>query len=532
MPSFPYEYKVVVWDIQTGVVVKDFMVDALVPNKITFCGNQTTVVASNYKTLHMYDILKGVQLSKVLLPSHARNVRTHWGHGDSLLFATSFEIDGKIMIDIRDPQPASSPPFPVTESFLLQPHEGYFSFSPVSFHASFFATREAVILNVRDLEILLRIDGTTAPNHKESQCFSPDGRFFAYVTRADEICVWKNTSTGYIPWSTFMHQFPGLQGFAFSPSAISILSWGGGGIGLLDNHLRPPSPQKNRHPQNTWHSITAGTHLVAYSADGTRIATARPHQHLVKILDPLLDTTQRYIHTFMGIRDIKIFDNVLFVADGNRLASWDLGVGGTGRDAHGVWRATLGGNLGTGWFKLSNNCSQIVMVTERTVFLYDIKTQKTLNECTIRHLTRDFFDKPTMDNIWDFRFSPDGRQLWFLLGETPVRASDPSHCATLHTTKDWRSAEVTWEFLEDIWSQDSCFPPPGYRIRLGSGWVEGPGDKKLLWLPPSWRTESMIEAMWNGNFLALVSYCHPEPIIIEFRPRPPPHSRSAHSSNP
>ena len=540
--SFQDRYKVVVWDIQTGVVIKDFRIGTTIPEEIAFCGNQIIVLISGSgKTLRVYDVLRGVQLSEeALLPSHARYARSYWGHGDSILLATSFEINGKITINIRDLQPTSSLPFPViesfllqptsclpfpvNESFLLQPHEGEISFSPVSFHASFHTNHGVIILNVRDLKILLEMGGSAGQNYAKSLCFSPDGHFFAYRTQAEVIHVWKNKSTSYVPWSNFALQFPGLNGFAFSPSAISILSWGSYGIELLDNHLRPPPPEGARHDRKT------GAHLVAYSADGTSIATARSRESVITILDPLLDTPQRYINTNMRILEIKIFDNVLFVADENELVSWDLGVGGTGRDAHGVRRGTLDGILGTGLFKISNDCSQIAIVTEMAVFLYDIKTKRILNECKIEHVT---LDQPTTDYIWDIRFSPDGHQLRFLLGEIPIGASGPCYCATLLTTKDWRSAEVTREFLEDGWSRDSRFPPPGYRTRVGSGWVEGPGGRKLLWLPPHWRTRRMTETMWDGNFLALVDERHPGPIIIEFQPQPLlPHSCSAHSSNP
>jgi len=310
------------------------MIDIRYFREIVFCGNQTVVIMGHFKAFYVYDVLKGVQLSEVLLPSHAHNARTHWGHGDSLLLATSFEIGGKITIDIQDLQPTSSPPFPATESFLLPPHDGAFSFSPVSFHASFSATREVVILNVRDLEILLRAEEIVDPGHAEPGRFSPDGCFFAYM-RVDRICVWKNTSTGYVPWSNFVTQFPWLRNFAFSPSAISILSWTNYGMELLDNHFRPPSPKNTRHRHGT------GVHLVAYSADGTHIATAWTLEGVVTILDPLLDTPQQYINTNMRILEIKIFDNVLFVVGEHELVSWGLGVGGMGRDAHSVRRATI-----------------------------------------------------------------------------------------------------------------------------------------------------------------------------------------------
>jgi len=486
------------------------MIDTNGLEKIAFCGNQTIVlIPACCETIHVYDVLKGVQLYEVLLPPHGHDLRTHWGHGDSLLFSTSYKTDGRITITTQELQPTSIPPFLATESFLLPSHDGAFSFSPVSFHASFLTTRKVIILDVRDLGTLLRIEETTGQHVEESGCFSPDGRFFAYMTSTDEIHVWKNMSTVYVPWSNFVPQFLGFRGFAFSPSAISILSWGNCGIELLDNHLRPPSPKNTRHRRTT------GAHLVAYSADGTRIATARSHDGVVTVLDPLLDTPQRHINTNMQILEIKIFDNVLFVADKHELVSWDLGVGRTGRDAHGVKRMTLDGILWTGWCKLSKDCSQIAVVTERMVSLYDIKTREILNECM---MGQGFLEGCWMEDIWNMRFSPDGSQLWFSLGSP--WATGPHYCAMLHITEDWRSAEATGGLLEDGWSQDSRFPPPGYRIRLGAGWVEGPGGRRLLWLPPNWRTMHMAEAMWDGNFLALVDSRHPEPIIIEFRPEP------------
>jgi len=184
-------------------------------------------------------------------------------------------------------------------------------------------------------------------------------------------------------------------------------------------------------------------------------------------------------------------------------------------------------NVGAGQFRLSNDCSQIAVAAGRKVSLYDIKTQEILNECTMEDMDEG--------DIWDIRFSPDGRQLWLLLNR---RFGGP-YCTTLHTTKDWRSPEVTEGLLEkteglleDGWSLDSRFPPPGYRTRVGSGWVEGPGGRRLLWLPPNWRTGHMTEAVWDGNFLALVDERHPEPIIIEFRSQPLlPCSCPTHSSN-
>jgi len=208
---------------------------------IAFYGNQTIIIVSGYsKILRTYDIVRGTQLSEGNLRLGANKPLIHWIHGESLLFATSFETDEGIVINIQDLQPTSNPPFPVVESFLVPSRGGVFSFSPVSFHASFLTNKEVIVLDVLDTRTLLHVE-TPA----RFECFSPDGRFFAHATWEYGTCVWKNTSAGYIPWSTLKPQFAS-DGLAFSPTVTSVLSIMEG-IQLLDNHLRPPPPDKIRH---------------------------------------------------------------------------------------------------------------------------------------------------------------------------------------------------------------------------------------------------------------------------------------------
>ena len=77
---------------------------------------------------------------------------------------------------------------------------------------------------------------------------------------------------------------------------------------------------------------------------------------------------------------------------------------------------------------------------------------------------------------------------------------------------------VAVESLKGEWSWDDIFRSPDEHRIIGSGseWVSGSRDK-VLWLPPSWRTNRGLEARWDGKVLALVDGHHPEPIIIEFK---------------
>jgi hypothetical protein len=119
-------------------------------------------------------------------------------------------------------------------------------------------------------------------------CFSPDGRFFACDTGAGDYCLEEHTrrlrDLEY-PQTTIT-----IQGFSFSPSGTSILSWGPEGTQLLDhdNHLSSP-------PRQDWfRSSTYRKHLVAYSEDRTHIVTARQEDSVVTILDTLSGTPQRF----------------------------------------------------------------------------------------------------------------------------------------------------------------------------------------------------------------------------------------------
>ena len=476
---------------------------------IAFYGNQAVILVSGYsKILRTYDVVRGTQISEGNLPLGTNELLIHWVDGESLLFATSFETGEGIVINIQDLQPTSNPPFPVVESFLVPSRGGVSSFSPVSFHASFL-TDEVVVLDVRDTRVLLHVEIKAQFGH-----FSPDGRFFVYATPEYGTCVWKNTSSGYEPWSTLGPRID--CGLAFSPTGTSILSWSMKEIQLFDNHLRPPPPNKIKYRQDG-----DGVHLVAYSADGTHIAAARSGGDLVMIFDPLLDTP-RSISTNMRIRDIKIFNNAIFVMDDYELVSWDLEAG---RDSHCVRRGLYGlvavyTHLVVTRFTLSNDCSQVAITTPHTIFLYGITAQQLLGKFTIAIMAQGITEVCSEIKIWDVQFSPDGHQLWFILGKYHSEQHRPLYCATLYITEGRCFTEVTKEPLENGWSQDSCFPPPGYRIRLGSRWIEDSEGGKLFWLPPNWRTANIMDAKWNGDFLALVGRFHPEPLIIKFQPRP------------
>ena len=496
-----------IWDIQTGVSIKS--VDTGISGKIAFHGDQRTFTLVGSNEVYTYDGFKGIQQCQVkLLPSPLNQQGAYWVHKDTLQLATSSEANGKLMINIQELQPTSDPPLPVIQSFPIPPQCGIFSFSPISFHASFVTENEAVILNVQDSKILLSTQ-ITHQFHTQSSHFSPDGHFFACGTSEGGICIWKNTPASYIPWSTLQPRFP-FKKFSFSPTTISILAWGPTGIQLLhpEHSTNPQSPNETK--SNSQHE----NHLVACSTDGKHIVIAQQKDSVVIVLDPLLGIPLWSICVGVVIQDIKVVDNILFVADGYSLFSLSLGAGEIGCHTS---RATVYDNIAiphnVDKFVLSNDCSHIAFSVGRTVFLYDIQAQAIV----VEH---------EMDGVvMNIQFSQDGCQLGIFGSINSTNEDTDTYFTTLKMVDDWHSVDVTTELLADKWLWTSLFQSPcGYHIETMSEWVVDLSNCNLLWLPPNWRTKHVLDVGWDGDFLALVGNYHQKPVIIKLQPQPHRHS--------
>jgi len=474
--------------------------------QVAFSGNQGTIAVIGGHTFSMYDGLKGTRLCGDVLPSPFNGgLVAHWTREGSLWLVTGSINDGHHAIDIWDLRVTSNSPLSLVKSFPAPPHNNNIFFSPVSFHASFVAGMEVIILDVRDSRVLFRTEAAQSLYTPPGR-FSPDGRFFACRTFGNGVRVWKNTSTGYTPWSNLQPRLP-FTGLSFSPTSNSVLSWGSGGIQLSnpDNRLSPPTPNniKSNHQQ--------GGHLVAYSADGVHIATARRENRIVTILDPLSGTPRQSIDTNMQIQDIRIVGNTVFVADGHKLIGWDLDAGG---DAYNARRTIVDETVAIGvhakHLMISHDCSRIAFTSGESLFLYDVQAREVISEYTVG------------EGVIDMRLSPNRHGVQLVMCGAILHVDtlgDTYNVVELEMTKDGRFADdAPGGRLGDGWSTDRLLRSQEYRIVSGSEWVEDSGGGKLLWLPPSWRTVRGLDVRWDGNLLAFVGSRRQKPIIIEFQP--------------
>ena len=490
----------IIWDIQTGVTVG--RINSPSPHQVMFHGDQKTISFLSCSSFGIdcystYDAFCGTELYQGHM-SGGPHLGAYWAPGNTLQFAINSSTNGKLMVNIYELQPTSTFPLCLLSSFPILCYSEHFSFSPVSFHASFIENMKIIVLDVQSGKLLLeaRVD------HLKKGLFSPNGHFFACSTQPHVICVWQNTSTGYVLQSNLRPQLS-FEKFSWSPTSTSILCWGSKGIQLLhpnNCHDSLLSPNEVQH----YHIYSSK--LLAYSADWAYIGIAEKYSGIITILDCLSGTPLQVINTDMKIRDIKIVNNTIFVVDMCKLSGWDLETNRVAYGGYGSGNMTINQTLAIGadaqWLALSHDCCQIAFTRGETVFLYDIKSQEILK--SIKHHI-----------VSDIQFSPDGSQLWF---SSRGGISDCGYYfERLEVAEDWDSILVAKGSPVDGQLLFNLSSPHGYCIRRNSGWVVDSRGSKLLWLPPVWRAGYWDKVRWDGNFLALIISNQPEPIIIEFQ---------------
>ena len=391
---------IVVWDIQTGIIIKDFATRYL--GEIIFSWDQRTITLATGFGFYIYNSLSGEQMCEgEYLASSIHQLGALYVHEESLQFAISSKTGQEHVISIQELQPTSDPLLHVIKSFPISPQDGQFSYCPASSHASFISIYENVILDVQDSKVLFQSKGE-GYTYRTAGYFSHDGHFCAWGTysRFLEIDIWENTSASYVPRSRLRPRLS-WDNFSWSPTSISIMCWGVSVIQLLhpENCLSPTSSNLAKHVQHE-------DHLVAYSGDQTHIMIAQQGDGKITVLD-LSGTTQQYIDTNLSIKDIKIVGDTIFVIDGvrNRLSSWRLITEGQVNNNCGVERENRAFNICVSRpLALSSDCSQVAFAVEGAAFLYDVQAQAVLGD-----LVTDG------NKVIHIQFSPDGSQLWFIV---------------------------------------------------------------------------------------------------------------------
>ena len=564
---FSFEMAIAIWDIQTGGMVKAiYGGEPGYPSSMLYSsdGKMLSVACgkSPYKwTVCTFDTLSGERGCSVELESEFNPV--FWTEKGSIRFATSsldhdgLCIDTWEIISTLNGRPTKIDSFHVHHEF---DNNHQISFSPANLRVAVVSVNSTTIKDARDSKPLLEAPASRTLGSYAGH-FSPDGSLFA-CTEQQDIHIWKATSEGYVCWGRFPLRFSAAAGgaFAFSPDSGSVIGWG---LGIMeawkvDHHIDPPSSEQS---PDFWNS-----HLVAFSANRTHVAIGQVSSSTVMVVDLDCGASKLIIDTEMGVVDIKIVDDSVFVLGEMTVISWGMAFGSyEGDDTRYVGPdeslkiVEMEGDycdFHQDPRLLDDQCQMVVLTSADSMFLLDANTGA--------HLTT--YDSPL--RFQDFRFSPDGQQLWVSYvyvdggGDSESDIGDGSEdedgvgCGSevgeegvdcdsevdeegvdceseldeegsvlgpmgeeseegLEIVEDEETGEITLVPLP------SDVQPPSYPWESSKGyqlmgqWVLDGNGRRLLWLPPHWRVTNKKMWRWNEDFFVVQKSTLPEPVIIQ-----------------
>ena len=502
----------ITWDIQTGGSVHAAFPKGLCVDHLDFSSTYsldgrmlavvyldqhlglTFVATHDLSTAdtHLYRVPEGRIMSPI------------WTHDESLRFAT---VDsGSITIWEVEFTLAHAPE--ITESFPA-PDEAT---GAGTFHLSLFhptisrlaiAFRATLLVwDTRDSKLLLRI----SPFSSTWMSFSSNGYFASVHRRTKEAHVWKDSPTGYI-----LHQR--LAFSVLDDHAIPLLSPNGESIIIS----LPPMVHLWRTrdpilPSGPTLAFQNRTFTLGFSPNETSVAFARETGDNITILDLQSGDPRFVIEAGMEIWSLGVTASAVVVASKKKIVTWALPTGNARMNIDDIVRITTFDlpppfQVKRQFFfmSVSPDLSRIATLSRTTdpwaitLDIYGVSTGRSLAVTTVG-------DASIMGS-W---FSPDGREIW---GASFVKPSPDG-----------------WEIVEDGEFGNTRLQPLGetvcplgmlpWKSSLGyevtdDGWILGPSQQRLLWLPHHWRERERCRR-WAGRFLGLLHGQLSEVVILEF----------------
>ena len=454
-----------------------------------------------------------------------RRIGPIWTHGQCFRFATlkpeSITIWETASASIQTPVAVEYLPVPV------EAIDGdYTQFLPSLSRLAFTRQNTVFVWAAQDSRILLNSGPLTSnPNlppdsvyFSDPPTFSLDGHFLACGTRFGEVHVWKELPAGYTPHQKFSSLVSGWFLFPLlSPNGESLVTCTRSTTHLWHTKDQvPPSALNLQMNQER-------EFLLGFSTDGTLSAFTCRGGSAVEILDLRSGDIRLIVDAGMEIDCLGVEGNRVVVVNRDKIVTWDIpaenSVPNTRASADDSVRTTIFDHphdrrAVTVYSSISPDLSRVVIVHKSTsspnpsaLEIYDTFTGRCLQ-------VDDRVSHP-LEFVW---FTPDGHEVWgvsflrWLLGG-------------LSSVDGWRITEggepgrAGLKHLETSASLFDVLPfwvsSRGYKVTT-DGWVLGPTQKRLLWLPHRWRSWRECTRTWRGQFLGLQGSEQLEVVILEF----------------
>ena len=334
--------------------------------------------------------------------------------------------------------------------------------------------------------------------------FSSDGRFFACSTTGLEVCLWKETSTGYVLigklTSSSRCSIPLL-----SPNGESIITFGGSSIQLWHTKgFSTPSIAPAQVPHHT-------EDFVLEFVPGRQLAVvAREKEKTVAVIDLKSGLPQLTIDTPMEVYGFRVIENTVVVIGDGSIVTWNLPEGNPPLNARvGVEDSTRIAHFSdkqqpdtiAGPAVLDPHHIPLILPNSRypgghSVSIYCPSTGHRIH--------------PTRGVV--------GTSVWLSPGEGRVWCAARNQVEWLTIIETRRGPQ--WQYqMGNIDQVSFAFPwrsSSGYKA-TDDGWLMDSDGRRLFMLPTPWRSHA-AQRVWNDHFLALLHGELPQPVILDFAP--------------
>ena len=508
------------WDIQTGApvsVISGLKISHPYRLSLTFstCGTVLGVLSpsSDTSTIHIYNVLSGTHIRSHSVGSGFCRI---WAHGERLRFATlgsgsittwqdGFAALGSGSITTWEAGFASE--YPVTEVESLPTPDNFylsnrFLFLPTHSRLAFVLEGAVLVWDTQHSKLLL--NSVNVREHWGRMTFSSDGRFFACGTRGPEVYLWKESPTGYVLHHKFVLGTGNSGDPRLSPNGQSIVA---SSVDTLHLWRTEDSATTLSIPTPAFQHT--GSFILEFSPDKSLIATAVPGD-TVTVFDVKSGVPRLIIDTGMEIYGLGVAGNNIVVVGNEKSVTWDLPPGDHVLDA----RVNVNDSVRTTIFDhpLSRGLSPLVSISPDLKYIAVVERQEWLDsslniydvatgECLASA------ESPKLHMPW---FTPDGREVWCsgFYGDLPT---------------GWaivRDSESSFHKLEEL--EPTQHPQGGYPWESShncqvtdDGWILGSSEKRLLWLPPHWRSGDQTSRVWDGRYLGFLHPGLPEVVVLE-----------------
>ena len=514
-----YDGKLMGWDLQTGgpvgTILSELGSDSAFVSAT--CSTDGKMFAAAYKgssdtSINTYDLLSRTHKGSYRI-SEGRVIDPIWTHGGRLRFATT--KGGRITIweaafTLTNP-PAEVASFHTPDG-TDDAKEILFLSTPTRLGLTF--EDKVSVWDAATSKFLLEsglIPVSSAippppPSRFEESSFSSDGRFFASMTDLPDVCVWRETPTGYT-----LHQRLILSNVIriftrpfLSPNGESIIVHFNNTIHLWSTKDQILPPSSIAIEENDGYPFT-----LEFSPDGTLAGFVRTEGNVVTVLDLQSGDPRAVIDTGMRVGGLGFGEStVAVIGREGKIVTWRLPAEDHAKDSRvnmddSIQITTFRPSTQSELISMSSDLSQVAITGTQwpqapTLEIYDAPTGRCLAAVTVAK------------SLQSLRFTPDGREIWGMDYDTGVEVWE--------IPQDSKSDRAELKSLGKTAYSHEGLPWQSHRNYevTDDGWVLSPTQKRLLWLPRYWRLDKWWWMTWSGRYLGLGYRDLPEVVILEF----------------